>query len=155
MSRKEIYNIHAPAPTDTLGPVATLGASSLIFGPTSLVFGPEPANSENTAVQNMYNEEFIKKIDMSIKNIMRDGKVDKYDIPEFVLLFTTLLTSNFKIKEANLHQELNKLFDYIMNKYKLLPNDDIQKENFKLLFEMSIKLVLYKPQIKKLFCCIN
>ena len=33
------------------------------------------------------NVDFLQKIDETVKNIMKDGKIDQFDIPEIMLLF--------------------------------------------------------------------
>ena len=93
---------------------------------------------------------FHLRIDQSIKEIMKDGKIDEYDIPEIILLLTelTMTPTSKKMSAEDLTEKLNKLYDYIMTHYKLFPEDDIQKQNFKRLFDMSLRLVMIQPNIK-------
>ena len=107
------------------------------------------------------NIEFVKKIDTSVKTILKDGKVDQYDIPELVLLITDLLvnTNQAQIFQDDIVTAINSLYEYIMDHYKLFPDDEEQKASFKRLFDMSVKLVLYQPNVKtnckKWFSCIS
>jgi len=93
---------------------------------------------------------FHLRIDKSIKEIMKDGKINEYDIPEIILLLTdlTMTPTSKKMSAEDLTEKLNKLYDYIMTHYKLFPEDDIQKQNFKRLFDMSLRLVMIQPNIK-------
>ena len=88
---------------------------------------------------------FLKRIDTSVKTIMKDGKIDQNDIPELVMLITDLAGTIKMTKEG-----LTELFDYIMDHYKLFPADETEKANFKKLFDMSVKLVLFTPNLKKM-----
>ena len=98
------------------------------------------------------NVEFINHINIAMVNIMKDGKIDKNDIPTIVLLITDLITSSGKgVKsdddDTKLSDSINGLYDYIMGHYKLFPSDDVLKTEFKTLFDICIKLVLYQPNI--------
>jgi hypothetical protein len=92
---------------------------------------------------------FLKRIDASVKTIMKDGKIDQYDIPEMVMLIADL-SSTKKMTSDELAKAMTDLFNYIMDHYKLFPSDEAQKEGFKRLFEMSVKLVLFQPKIKEM-----
>lgn len=94
---------------------------------------------------------FHIRIDKTLKEIMKDGKIDEYDIPEIVLLLTDLIMapSAKKMTPEELSAQLSGLYDYIMDHYKLNPTDDAQKQNFKRLFDMSVRLALIQPNIKK------
>ena len=99
-----------------------------------------------TSVQDL--TAFHLRIDTSMKNIMKDGKVDQYDIPEIVFLITDLMTTQ-KMTEVDMEQAITGMYDYIMTHYKLFPEDEEQKVNFKRLFAMCLKLALVQPNIKK------
>lgn len=78
------------------------------------------------------NVEFLQKIDTTVKNIMKDGKIDQFDIPEIMLLITDLITNSEKSKVTmeQLENSINTLYEYIMTHYKLFPEDPLQKESF-------------------------
>ena len=95
------------------------------------------------------NVEFIKRINTAMVEIMKDGKIDKNDIPTIVLLITDLITVSGKPKDTdnNLSDSINGLYEFIMGHYKLFPDDDVLKNEFKTLFDVCIKLALYQPNI--------
>ena len=94
---------------------------------------------------------FHLRVDKSVKNIMKDGKIDNNDIPEIVLLITDLITApgTGKMTIEQMGETINEMYEYIMSHYKLFPEDEQQKENFKRLFDMCVKLVLIQPNVKK------
>lgn len=97
------------------------------------------------------NVEFIKRINTAMVEIMKDGKIDKNDIPTIVLLITDLITFSGKSNDTgtdnNLSESINGLYEFIMGHYKLFPDDDVLKNEFKTLFDVCIKLALYQPNI--------
>ena len=106
------------------------------------------------------NVSFLHKIDKTVVNIMKDGKIDQFDIPEIMLLITDLITSNeTKVTTDQLMNSIQSLYEYIMTHYKLFPEDEQQKESFKRLFDMCIKLIMFQPNIKesckKIFPCLS
>jgi hypothetical protein len=91
------------------------------------------------------------RIDTSVKKIMKDGKIDKHDIPEMVLLMTDIvLTPNASVKLSadTIMTKMDQMYDYIMTQYKLYPADEADKAAFKQLFDISMKLVLFQPNLK-------
>ena len=92
---------------------------------------------------------FLKRIDASVKTIMKDGKIDQNDIPELVMLITDLSATK-KMTSDQLEKAIGELFDYIMDHYKLFPEGDSEQANFKKLFDMSVKLILFTPNLKKM-----
>jgi hypothetical protein len=90
---------------------------------------------------------FHLRIDQSIKEIMKDGKIDEYDVPEIILLITELMT-NKKLSPHDWSDQVSQLYDYIMEHYKLLPTDEKQKQNFKRLFDLSVRLAQIQPNFK-------
>lgn len=95
--------------------------------------------------------DFNLRIQKSVTAIMKDGKIDQYDIPEIMLLITDLLMAptSPKMTIEELGVKIVELYEYIMTHYKLFPEDEQQKEQFKRLFDMCVKLVLVQPKIKK------
>ena len=100
------------------------------------------------------NVEFISRINTAMIDIMKDGKIDRNDIPTIVLLITDLITfsnpsqSNITDTDTTLSDSINGLYEFIMSHYKLFPDDDVLKKDFKTLFDTCIKLALYQPNIK-------
>lgn len=98
------------------------------------------------------NVSFITTIDTAVKAIMADGKIDKNDIPRIMLLITELITTNGSgshVTTEQLAESINSLFNYIMTHYKLFPEDEVQKTEFKQMFDMCVKLALFQPNINK------
>jgi len=95
--------------------------------------------------------DFNLRIQKSVTAIMKDGKIDQNDIPEIMLLITDLLMAptSPKMTVEELGVKINELYEYIMTQYKLFPDDEQQKEQFKRLFDMCVKLVLVQPRVKK------
>lgn len=107
------------------------------------------------------NVSFLQKIDTTVKNIMKDGKIDQFDIPEILLLITDLIASSEKSKITmdQLQNSINALYKYIMTHYKLIPEDPVQKESFERLFNMCVKLIIFQPKVNKscksIFPCLS
>ena len=92
------------------------------------------------------------RIDTSIKTILKDGKLDKHDIPSLVfLLYDLMLTPTMvhKLTPEMLTEQLNNLYNYVMTHYNLYPEDDLDKATYNQLFDMAIRLLVYKPKLMK------
>jgi hypothetical protein len=99
----------------------------------------------------MLDDETSKLIKTSIDNIMRDGKVDQYDIPEIIFLITDITTKSnvihTKLTADDLAGLVKELYKFIEKQYNLVP-DETQKASFDRLVDSSIKLILLQPKIK-------
>ena len=107
----------------------------------------------------MLDEETSKRIKSSIDNIMRDGKIDQYDIPEILFLITDITTNSNVIKTKLTPEDLaaliKELYKFIEKQYNLVP-DEIQKANFERLIDSSIKLIFLQPKVKAAITgCLN
>ena len=107
----------------------------------------------------MLDEETSKRIKSSIDNIMRDGKVDQYDIPEILFLITDITTNSnvihTKLTPEDLAALIKELYKFIERQYNLVP-DETQKANFERLIDSSIKLILFQPKVKAAITgCLN
>ena len=107
----------------------------------------------------MLDDETSKCIKSSIDNIMRDGKIDQYDIPEILLLITEIMNNsnvvNTKLTADNLTSLIKELYKFIEKQYNLVP-DESQKEGFDRLIDSCIKLVLFQPKVKNTIKnCLN
>ena len=93
------------------------------------------------------------RIDASIKTILKDGKIDKDDIPRLVLLLSDLIlvSTNKKTKMTPelLTSKLNEMYAYVMSHYNLYPADEIDKSVYKQLFDISVRLLVYNPNFKE------
>ena len=99
----------------------------------------------------MLDDDTSKCIKASIDNIMRDGKIDQYDIPEIIFLITEIMNNssvvNTKLTAENLASLIKELYKFIEKQYNLVP-DESQKEGFDRLIDSCIKLVLFQPKVK-------
>jgi hypothetical protein len=105
---------------------------------------------------------FHLRVDKSINSIMKDGKLDKHDIPELVLLLSELTFSSASISSAStssastssaskltpelLVSKMNDMYDYVLIHYKLTPEDEAEKVAYKQMFSMAVKLLVYSPK---------
>lgn len=96
--------------------------------------------------------EFVNKIETSIKNILADNKVDYTDIPEFVFLIMDAYNSIGKVKltEEEIPEFVKCVFNYIVDKYKLLTQDNRKK--YEIMILSSVKLALMVPKLLKASC---
>ena len=107
----------------------------------------------------MLDDETSKCIKSSIDNIMRDGKIDQYDIPEILLLITEIMNNsnvvNTKLTAEDLTSLIKELYKFIEKQYNLVP-DESQREGFDRLIDSCIKLVLFQPKVKNTIKnCLN
>ena len=81
---------------------------------------------------------------------MKDGKIDQYDIPELILLISDVITQlpNANMTPDSLEALITLLYNFIVNKYNLIPTDG-NTEGFKRLFESSMRLALLQPTVEK------
>ena len=99
----------------------------------------------------MLDDEISRCIKTSIDNIMRDGKIDQYDIPEIIFLITEIMNNsnviNKKLTADNLASLIKELYKFIEKQYNLVP-DESQKAGFERLIDSCIKLILFQPKVK-------
>jgi hypothetical protein len=90
------------------------------------------------------------RIDTSIKSILKDGKLDKHDIPDLVFLLSELmLTPSTKLTTETMTERLSNLYDYVMSHYNLYPVTALDKTAYRDLFDISVKLLVYNPKLMK------
>ena len=102
---------------------------------------------------------FITKVENSIKSIVKDNKVDQFDIPEFVFLIMEAYNSlpKAKLTKEDIPEFISCVYNYLVDKYNLIPEEERSK--YESLIVSSIKLVLMNPQLKittnrKFYCLI-
>jgi hypothetical protein len=99
----------------------------------------------------MLDDETSKCIKTSIDNIMKDGKIDQYDIPEILFLITEIINNsslvNTKLTPEILTSLIKELYKFIEKQYNLLP-DETQKAGFDRVIDSCIKLILVQPKVK-------
>ena len=99
----------------------------------------------------MLDDVTTKCMKTSIDNILRDGKIDCYDIPEILFIITDIMNNsnviNAKLTDENLASLIKELYKFIEKQYNLVP-DENQKAGFERLIDSSIKLILFQPKVK-------
>lgn len=99
----------------------------------------------------MLDDVTSKRMKTSIDNIMRDDKIDYYDIPEILFIITDIMNNsnvvNAKLTPENLVSLIKELYKFIEKQYNLVP-DEIQKAGFERLIDSCIKLILFQPKVK-------
>jgi hypothetical protein len=96
------------------------------------------------------DEAFLDRVNTTITAIMKDGKIDQYDIPDLVFLIADVINQleNTQLTSDSVEALLVLLYNFIINKYNLIPTDG-NTEGFKRLFESSIRLAMIQPIVKK------
>ena len=105
-------------------------------------------------VQDVFNllsadPKFIERVDQSIKNIMKDGKVDQYDVPEIVFIITDAYNqmSRFRLTSEDLPKLFKMIYSFIVDKLNLIPED--KKPEFERLVDSALKLVMMQPVVNQ------
>ena len=94
---------------------------------------------------------FLKIVETKIKSIMNDGKIDKKDIPEIVVLivYCTNNLKKFNLSANELGEVLEDTIMYLLLHYNVIPDD--KKEEFKAMTNSMISLVMMQPRVKSCF----
>lgn len=101
---------------------------------------------------------FHLRIDASLKTILKDGKIDKHDIPRLVFLLSDIMLTQTKIKLTPelLTDKITEMYAYVMSHYNLYPEDEMDKIAYKQLFDISVKLMVYNPKlVEKVNSCLS
>ena len=95
------------------------------------------------------NDRFISVVEENMKIIMKDGKVDSYDIPIIMEIVMDCYNNLGKIKVTydELPDILQEVVKYIFEKYDIVPDDE--EEKFEKMINSIITLIMLKPNIKK------
>jgi len=92
---------------------------------------------------------FISRLETSINNIMKDGKVDQYDVPEIVFIITDSYNqlSRFRLTSEDLPKLFKMIYSFIVDKLNLIPED--KKPEFERLVDSALKLVMMQPVVNQ------
>jgi hypothetical protein len=108
------------------------------------------------------DEKFIDRVKTSLDNIMKDEKIDQYDAPELVFLIIDSYNqmSNLHLTYEDLPVLIKMLYTFLIEKFNLIHED--KRADFERLLDVSIKLVMLQPKVKKqvskclgLFSCFS
>ena len=93
------------------------------------------------------DSDFLKRVKDSIDKIMKDGKVDQYDVPEIVFVISETINSrpSFKIQKELLPALIKMLYNFIVDTYKLVPED--KKAEIERLVDSSLRLLMLQPLV--------
>ena len=104
---------------------------------------------------------FIKNLETSVKNILKDGKIDQYDVPELVFLITDAYNSmqSVRLEYKDLPVLIKLIYNYMVDKLDLIPVD--KRAEFERLVDSALRLVMLQPAVSrgvnsclgKLFSC--
>jgi hypothetical protein len=94
---------------------------------------------------------FLKIIEVKLNSIMSDGKIDKKDIPEIIILvvYCTNNLKKFNLTTNELGEVLEDTIMYLLNRFNVIPED--KKEEFKIMTKSMIDLVMMQPKVKSCF----
>lgn len=108
----------------------------------------------SVSVQDVFNilsadPKFISRLETSINNIMKDGKVDQYDVPEIVFIITDAYNqmSSLRLSSDDLPKLFKMIYSFIIEKLNLIPED--KKPEFERLVDSALKLVMMQPIINQ------
>lgn len=105
---------------------------------------------------------FVNNLETSVNNILKDGKVDHHDIPEFILLITEAYNAmtNIRLERRDLPLLIKLIFNFMVEKLDLIPVD--ARPDFERIVESALRLVMLQPAVSrgvnnciKLFGCCN
>jgi hypothetical protein len=90
---------------------------------------------------------FLARVDESVKKMLADGKLDSTDIPEIVYLIMDAYNTlgSVRVSKEDLGSFVKLIFQFLVEKYKLLPIDKLPE--YESMLMSSVKLVLLTPQV--------
>jgi hypothetical protein len=106
------------------------------------------------SVQDVFNllstdPKFIERLEISINNIMKDGKIDQYDVPEFIFIITDAYNqmSQFRLTYDDLPKLIKMIYAFMVDKLNLIPED--KRLEFERLVDSALRLVMMQPVVNK------
>ena len=90
---------------------------------------------------------FLSRVEESVKKMLHDDKLDSSDVPELVFLIMDTYNTVGKVRVSKelLEEFVKQVFKFIVEKYKLLPQDKMAE--YESMIVSSVKLVLLTPSI--------
>ena len=97
---------------------------------------------------------FLKIVEAKLKSIMVDGKIDKKDIPDIVIMviYCTNNLKKFNLSYNQLGEVLEETIIYLLNHFDVIPEEN--KEEFIIMTKNIIELVMMQPKVKTCFFSI-
>ncbi len=96
---------------------------------------------------------FLKIVEAKLKSVMSDGKIDKKDIPDIIVLvvYCTNNLKKFNLSYNELGEVLEETIMYLLNHFDVIPEDN--KEDFRVMTKSMVELVMMQPKVKS--CLIS
>jgi hypothetical protein len=97
---------------------------------------------------------FLKIVEAKLKSVMSDGKIDKKDIPDIIILvvYCTNNLKKFNLSYNELGEVLEETVTYLLNHFEVIPEEC--KEDFKVMTKSMVELVMMQPKVKSCFFSI-
>ncbi len=97
---------------------------------------------------------FLKIVEAKLKSIMKDGKIDKTDIPDIMILvvYCTNNLKKFNLSYNELGEVLEETIMYLLNHFNVIPDES--KEDFIAMTKSMVELVMMQPKVKSCFISI-
>ena len=99
---------------------------------------------------------FINNIKLYLNNIIKDDKIDQYDIPDLVFMITETINSfdSFNLEYNDIPILIRLILHNINEEYKIIPPE--KTNDFERVIESSLKLIMLQPKIKnKINGCLS
>ena len=150
----EFDDTDLPLPPPPLPPTATLTSTSeesthIGTVPCCVKTEESPSTLETTCRILFKDEYFAFLIHLHMKNILKDGKVDAFDVPDIVAILVELLQRQPKLKVTadDLPEVLRVMFDVVLEQFDVHVPATEHAQLLRLI-ESSTRLVLLQPAIK-------
>jgi len=97
---------------------------------------------------------FLKIVEAKLKSIMSDGKIDKKDIPDIIVMvvYCTNNLKKFNLSYNELGEVLEETIMYLLNHFDVIPEEN--KEEFTIMTKSMVELVMMQPRVKTCFTSI-
>jgi hypothetical protein len=97
---------------------------------------------------------FLKIVEAKLKSIMSDGKIDKKDIPDIMVLivYCTNNLKKFNLTYDELGEVLEETLMYLLDHFNVIPDES--KEDFRIMTKNMVQLIMLQPTVKSCFSSV-
>lgn len=109
----------------------------------------------HTAAQKLVDDPiFLKIVEAKLKSVMSDGKIDKKDIPDIIVMvvYCTNNLKKFNLSYNQLGEVLEETIMYLLNHFDVIPEEN--KEEFRVMTHSMVELVMMQPRVKSCFTSV-
>jgi hypothetical protein len=94
---------------------------------------------------------FLKIVEAKLKSVMSDGKIDKKDIPDIIVMvvYCTNNLKKFNLSYNELGEVLEETIMYLLDHFNVIPEEN--KEEFRVMTKSMVELVMMQPRVKNCF----